>query len=349
MSKPKAAAKSPDLESVARAAGVSTATVSRVINRSGLVADATRAKVLRAIERAGYVPNRIAGGLAANRTGLIAVIVPSLLHSVFSETIQSMTEELSRSGFQVLLGLSGDEDQNLERIIESVLSRRPDGIILTALPGHSGIRRQVAAMGIPVIETWEHPKRPLDMAVGFSHAKAGAVVADFVAARGYRLAAAISADSPRAAARRDAFCQRMRQLGLPQPQIETVQSPSTVAHGRAALGRLFAAHRERPEVIVCSSDWLALGCLVEARARGLRVPADVGVLGFGNLDFAADLEPPLSTVHVDGHEIGRQAVQLIAQRASGLKPTYRFIDIPVRITERGSCRAIGAPKQKRPA
>ena len=342
MKKSQKPSKSIDLAAVARAAGVSTATVSRVINQSDVVKDATRDRVQRAIERTGYVPNRIAGGLAANRTGLIAVIVPSLLHSVFSETIQSMTEELSRSGFQVLLGLSGDDDRNLAKIIESVLSRRPDGIILTALPGNAQIRKQINSMGIPVIETWEQPQRPLDMAVGFSHVKAGALVADFIAARGYRRVATLSADSPRAEARRDSFCQRLRELGLSQPQIETVQAPSTVAQGRTALGRMISGSRERPEVIVCSSDWLAMGCLIEARTRGLKVPADISVLGFGDQDFSADLEPPLTTVHVDGNEIGRQAVQLLAQRARGLKPAHRIIDIAVRIVERGSCRALVA-------
>jgi LacI family gluconate utilization system Gnt-I transcriptional repressor len=331
-----------DLATVAKIAGVSTATVSRVVNQLDNVSDGTRARVRKAIEETGYVPNRIAGGLAARRTGLIAVIVPSLLHSVLSDTVQAMAQELARAGYQVMLGLSGYAASDVGNLFESVLSRRPDGVILTAFPNAPRIRKRVEAMGIPVIETWEMPARPLDLAVGFSHERVGANIADFLAARGYRRTAIVSGDSPRAAARRDAFCKRMVDLGLPEPKREAVPIPSTVAHGRDATLRLLDGLRHAPEVIVTSSDWLALGVLTEAKLKGMIVPADLGVFGFGNLDFSCDLDPPLTTVHVDGAEIGRQVVQLLAQRSRGMKLRQRFVEVPVNIVERLSCRTLQA-------
>jgi LacI family gluconate utilization system Gnt-I transcriptional repressor len=336
-----------DLVTVAKVAGVSTATVSRVVNNLDNVSDATRQRVRKAIEDTGYVPNRIAGGLAARRTGLIAVIVPSLLHSVLSDTVQAMAQELARAGYQVMLGLSGYDALQVGNMFESVLSRRPDGVILTAFPDAPRIRKRVEAMGIPVIETWEIPSRPLDLAVGFSHNGVGADIADFLAARGYRRAAIVSADSPRAITRRDAFCRRMVDLGLPEPRRETVSMPSTVAHGRDATLRLLGNQRQAPEVIVCSSDWLALGCMIEAKGKGLSIPQDLGVFGFGNLDFSVDLDPPLTTVHVDGAEIGRRVVQLLAQRSQGMTIRQRLVEVPVNIVERLSCRPLQtAPLQR---
>ncbi len=329
------------LDSVARLAGVSSATVSRVINQPKVVAADTVRRVRAAIARTGYVPNRIAGGLASRRTGLIAVIVPSIVHSVFNDTIQAMTEELMKAGHQVMLGLSGYGAADVGAMLESILSRRPDGVIMTGFTGDPAVRRRLLAMRIPVIETWELPARPLDMAVGFSHEQIGAQMADFVFARGYRRPLVIAAEGPRARLRRDAFCAQFMKSGGTAPTCHAVPMPSTVEHGRSAL-RALRASRTKCDIVVCSSDWLALGVMIEARQHGLRIPEDIGVFGFGNLDFAADLEPPLTTVNVDGAEIGRQSAQLLMARARGERPTSRQVDIGAKIIERGSCRSIGA-------
>jgi LacI family gluconate utilization system Gnt-I transcriptional repressor len=122
-----------------------------------MVATVTVERVRAAIARTGYVPNRIAGGLASRRTGLIAVIVPSIVHSVFNDTIQAMTEELVKAGHQVMLGLSGYGAGDVSGMLDSILSRRPDGIILTGFAGVADVRRRLRAMKIPVIETWDLP------------------------------------------------------------------------------------------------------------------------------------------------------------------------------------------------
>jgi LacI family gluconate utilization system Gnt-I transcriptional repressor len=327
-----------DLDSVARLAGVSAATVSRVINQPQIVAPQTVARVRAAIARVGYVPNRIAGGLASRRTGLIALIVPGIVHSVFNDTIEAMTGRLAAAGFQVMLGLSGYGPGDIDPMLQRILSRRPEGIILTGFAGQPAVRRRLRNTGITVIETWELPDRPLDVAIGFSHAQIGSEMADFAAERGYRHVGIIASDSLRARTRRDAFCHRYASLGLPEPQCVDVLLPSTVAHGRAAFNALLA-RAPRPELVVCSSDWLALGVTIEARRHGLAQPGELGVLGFGNFDFAAALDPDLTTVHVDGDAIGRECAQLLLTRARGEKPGQRFIDIGARIVARGSTRA----------
>jgi LacI family gluconate utilization system Gnt-I transcriptional repressor len=324
-----------NMDQIARLARVSTATVSRVVNRPEMVAPATVARVRAAIERTGYVPNRIAGGLASSRSGLIAVVVPSIVHSVFNDTIESMTGELVRAGYQVMLGLSGYGPTDVSAMLDSILSRRPDGVILTGFASLPEVRKRLTALAVPVIETWELPAKPFDMAVGFSHQQVGAAIAEFIVGRGYRRPTIVSAAGPRATARRDAFLAKLLELGLPAPPCIDVPMPSTVAHGRDALGTLLASGA-RADIVVCSSDWLALGVMIEAQQRGLNVPADIGIMGFGNLDFSLNLEPALTTVHVDGAEIGRQSAQLLIARARGQQRGKRQVDVGATIKERGS-------------
>jgi LacI family gluconate utilization system Gnt-I transcriptional repressor len=324
-----------NMDQIARLARVSAATVSRVVNRPEIVAPATVARVRAAIERTGYVPNRIAGGLASSRSGLIAVVVPSIVHSVFNDTIEAMTGELVRSGYQVMLGLSGYGPTDVSAMLDSILSRRPDGVILTGFANLPEVRKRLGALAVPVIETWELPAKPLDMAVGFSHQQVGTAIAEFVFSRGYRRPHIISSAGPRAAARRDACCAGIIRLGLAAPRCIDVPMPSTVAHGRDALGAILSS-KSRADIVVCSSDWLALGVMTEAQHRGIKVPGELGVIGFGNLDFSLNLEPALTTVHVDGAEIGRQSAQLLIARARGQKRSTRHIDVGATIVERGS-------------
>src|SRR5579872_7403523 len=119
----------PTLAEVAEVAGVSAATISRFINNPEMVAEKTAVRVREAIQRTGYTPNLLAGALASNRTRLVAVMVPSMAHSIFSSTIQAMSDTLSQQGYHVLLGLVGDHDERTGQVVDSILGRRPDGLI----------------------------------------------------------------------------------------------------------------------------------------------------------------------------------------------------------------------------
>jgi LacI family transcriptional regulator, gluconate utilization system Gnt-I transcriptional repressor len=334
---PRKTPKAANIGEIARLAGVSPATVSRVINTPAIVSDATVERVRAAIERTGYVPNLIAGGLASRRTGLIAIVVPSIVNSIFNDTIEAMTGALAQAGYQVLLALSGYEAQDVGGMLAAILGRRPDGIILTGLAGQPSLRRRLQDTGVPVIETWELTSTPVDMAVGFSHSRIGADMGNFLLARRYKRPFLISADGPRAAARREGLCAVLRKKGLPIPRCHLVPMPSTTRHGRESISA-FLDSGGKADVIVCSSDWLALGVIIEARRRGLRIPQDLAVIGFGNLDFAADLDPALTTVHIDGAAIGRRSAELLVLRAQGQTPKQRVIDVGATVIERDSLR-----------
>ncbi len=322
------------LRDVARLAKVSAITASRALNTPDKVSPDTLERIRAAVAHTGYVPNLLAGGLASNRSRLVAAVVPTIAGSVFLETIQALTDELASAGFQLILGQSGYRDSREDALLDALIGRRPDGIVLTGVMRSPEGRKRLLASGIPVVETWDLTSTPIDMLVGFSHQKVGAEVAAHLHRKGYRRCAIVTADDHRAGLRRSGFEARWQALtfgvdagarrsanasantsatrarALP---AWTVPAPSTLAGGRAALTGLLAQY-PRLDAIWCSSDVLAHGVLTEAHARGLRVPQDLAVLGFGDLAFAAHTHPALTTVRIDGTAIGREAARCIIER-----------------------------------
>jgi LacI family gluconate utilization system Gnt-I transcriptional repressor len=323
------------LHDVAKLAGVAPITASRALNTPSLVSEEVRRKVGDAVARTGYVPNRLAGGLASARSRLVAAVVPTISGPVFLETVQSLTEALAERGYQLMLGQGGYAASREDALLEAIIGRRPDGIVLTGIMHSAEGRRRLLACGIPVVETWDLTPTPIDMLVGFSHVDVGRAVAQFLHAKGRRRLGVVAGDDERAKRRCDAFVAAARALGLSELRTVLVPAPTTLKAGRVALGTLLGMAGDT-DAVFCSSDLLALGVMTEARVLGLRVPEDLAVVGFGDLEFAADLEPALSTVRINGAAIGRQAARFIVDRAEGREVPQRVIDIGFSIVERKS-------------
>jgi LacI family transcriptional regulator, gluconate utilization system Gnt-I transcriptional repressor len=326
---------SSTIDEVAAAAGVSTATVSRFFNSPDKLKEKTARRVQDAVNHIGYVPNLLAGGLASNRTRVIAAIIPSMTQSIFASTIQSLTDALAEEGYSVMLGLSGAADEHARQQILSTIGRRPDGIILTGPTLDPTTRRQLRSTGIPTIETWDMPEDPIDLVVGLSHEAVGVAVARHALTRGRRRAFMISATGVRALARRYGFSRTMMAGGTPEPATATFVGATTFGHGRSAL----AAHLDggaRPDLVVCSSDWSAHGALEELQRRGIRVPDDIAVIGFGDLEFAAEVNPALTTVKIDGAVIGKQAAKFLMLRTQGKRIENPVVDIGFSLIVRAS-------------
>lgn len=339
------------LRDVAKLAGVSVITASRALNTPEKVSPEALEKIRAAVTHTGYVPNLLAGGLASNRSRLVAAVVPAIAGSVFMETIQALTDELASAGFQLMLGQSGYRDSREDALLDAIIGRRPDGIVLTGVMRSPEGRRRLLASGIPVVETWDLTPTPIDMLVGFSHEKAGAEVAAHLHRKGYRRCAIVTADDHRAGLRRKGFEARWQALtastktntaqsragatGVNHIPVWTVPAPSTLAGGRAALTGLLAQH-PRLDAIWCSSDVLAHGVITEAHARGLQVPKNLAVHGFGDLAFAAHTHPALTTVRIDGTAIGREAARCLIERNNGTRVGPNVRDIGFSIIERAS-------------
>jgi len=210
--------------------------------------------------------------------------------------------------------------------------------VLTGMMHSAEGRRRLITSGIPVVETWDLTPTPIDMLVGFSHERIGESVAAFLHGRGRRHPALVSGDDPRAARRSAGFTHACRTLGIAWPSreavpVEWVPAPTTLASGREGLARLIAAHPQ-VDAVFASSDLTALGVLMEAQARGLAVPGDLAIVGFGDLGLLQGLTPSLTTVRVDGKRMGRMAAAFIIDRAEGREVAERVVDVGFRIVSR---------------
>ncbi len=326
--------KTPTLDDVATRAGVSSATVSRYLNHPGVVAASTAERIQRAIAETGYIPNLLAGGLASNRSRLVAVLIPHLTNSIFNDTIEAMSNELSAAGTNVMLGLTGMDDARTDELLRAAISRRADAIISTGVITDS-IADLVKRSSTLFIQVWELPEDPIGIAVGFSHKDAGRDVARFLITRGYRRPHIITATGSRARMRRDGFVAEWQALGGESVSEGSVDIPSRFGHARRAFADIRRI-KPAPDVVVCGSDYLAQGLIVEAQAVGMRVPDDIAVVGFGNSSLAGEMRPTITTVDIDGARIAREAIAAIRRHGEGQPIQERCIDVGFRLIARES-------------
>lgn len=331
------------LRDVAKLAGVAPITASRALNTPGAVSEAVRQKVREAVERTGYVPNLLAGGLASRKSRLVAAVVPTIVGPVFLETVQSLTESLAEAGYQLMLGQSGYENSREDALLEAIIGRRPDGVVLTGIMRSPESRKRLLASGIPVVETWDLTPTPIDMLVGFSHENIGVAVARHLHSAGRRRVAVIAGEDERSRRRARAFSDEAVRLGMALPGAVAVPqcmvpAPTTLGSGRSGLRELLAQAGGADQVdgVFCSSDILAMGVMIEAQVRDISIPGQLAVMGFGDLSFSRDLHPQLTTVRIDGTGIGRTAARFIIDRAEGLQVAERVHDIGFTIIERES-------------
>ena len=323
------------LRQVAELAGVAPITASRVINTPEQVSPEVRERVLEAVRQTGYVPNRLAGGLASAKSRMVAAVVPNLAMSVFLDTVQALNDSLFARGYQLMLGQTGYAVEREEAWLEAIIGRRPDGIVVTGVVHSPLARQRLLASGIPVVETWDLSDEPIDMVVGFSHTAIGQQVCDFLHARGCRRLGLITADDERAQRRARSLMAQAASLGLPSVAVVNVGDSRTLHSGRAGMARLLAEH---PGVdgVFCSSDLLAVGAVTELQSQGRRVPDDVAVVGFGDFAFVADMVPSITSVRINGSHIGQVAASYLMARAEGRPADARVVDVGFSIVERDS-------------
>src|SRR5882757_4672225 len=223
----------PTLSAVAKLAGVSSITVSRVVRLPDLVAPKTRARVEAAMRELGYVPNLVAGALASARTNSVGVLVPTIANSIFADTVQGLSDTLEPLGFSVILAQSRYDAAREDRMLAALLSRRPEAIIMVGSPATEDGSRLLRHARIPIVETWDLPVSPIDAVAGFDNYKAGAAVARHLIAQGRRQMAFIGGDDPRATRRWLGFHDEITSHGLSLPRrliLDRNASGSVVAH-----------------------------------------------------------------------------------------------------------------------
>ena len=306
----------PTMTDVARIAGVSAMTVSRALKGSESVTKDTREKIMQAVDELGYVLDLSAGALSSQKTGFVSVLIPSVNNSNFSETVHGISEVLEAKSKQVLLAYTDYSQQREEQLIETMLQRRPEGIIVTGGMHTPRARKILEQSAIPVIQTWDLSKTPIKHQVGFSNT---AAVEDMVARlvfKGYRKIAFIGGDKDcdsRGIARRRGYESAVKTLGLPKAHVVPMGAPPiSIAHGGPAVVQLV---EEWPEVeaVICVSDLVAVGVIMECHRRNWSVPERLAVAGFGDFEISRHCWPTITTASVNCKKLGRQAGELMMQ------------------------------------
>jgi LacI family transcriptional regulator, gluconate utilization system Gnt-I transcriptional repressor len=332
---------------VAARLGVSKMTVSRALSREGSstrsTSEALRQRILQTCHEMGYVLDQTARTFSSKRSGVVAALVPALNNSNFSDTAHGLTAALEGSGLQVLLGYTDYDSATEERLLRAMLSRRPEGVVVTGGTHTPAARKLLKAAGIPVVETWDLPAQPIEHCVGFSNAEAVAQLVRQLHAQGYRRIAflgGVPASDARGAERRGGFQVAMQELGLDAArQISVGQAPVSMDHGAQGVVQLLARWPDT-EALVCVSDHPAFGAMAECQRRGIAVPGQLAIAGFGGFEVGASCNPRLSTVAVDCTGIGRAAGELllraIAAAREGTPLAPETVLIPYRVELRGS-------------
>lgn len=322
-------------EDVARAAGVSHITVSRVINTPEKVAPATRARVESFISSMGYIPNLLAGGLASRRTHIVAAIVPTLSHSIFADTVRGLSEQLSQRGYQLLLGQTNYSEQAETGLVEAFIGRRVDGLVLTGVQHSARTLQRLQAAAIPVVETWDLCSAPIDMLAGFDNRAAGRAMGQYLYDKGYRRMAFVGGDDPRGMARLAGLRDALEGRGADAPVHVCMPMSSFLQAGRDAIGRLLALE-PAIDAAFFSNDVMAAGAALECARRGVRVPERIALAGFANLEIAREVLPALTTVQISAHQIGLTAADMLLTRFDGGEVTQTVCDLGYSILERDS-------------
>lgn len=322
----------PRMTDVARAAGVALVTVSRALNEPHKVHAETLARVQAAVKQLGYVPDLTAGSLASSRSRIVGAVVPTLANAWFAEAMEGLAAELAPQGYQLMLAQSQYHPQAEAGSVEAFLGRRVDAVVLTGRSHPKPLRDKLRALQVPVVEIWDLPQQPIDMAVGFSHTALGAAVAHYLRGKGHRKIGFIGADEERSRLRLQGLCEGLRRKEVP---AAFVPPPSSIAAGRDAAARLCAEHPELTAVF-CSNDLLALGALTHCRARSWKVPERLAVVGFSDLPVAEAVTPTLTSVRVGAMELGRRAGQMLLQRFAGERPAAKVVDLGFSIVARAS-------------
>ena len=322
---------------MAHAAGVSAQTVSRVLREPDRVGVEARTRVEAAIERVGYVPDLVAGSLASNRSRVVGVIVPTLANAVHASSVAGVSDAVGPAGLEVLVGTTGYDRAREGALARAFLGRRVDGLIIAAGALAPGADALLRGARLPVIQLWELPEDPVDLAVGVDGEAVGAAVARHLAGRGYRRPALVEHAAPadtRSAARARGFRATLAALGLPPPRGLAAERPWVMEDGAALLTPLLAG--ERPDCVFCTGDILAIGLLLGCRRAGIAVPGELAVAGVGDSDLAALVVPALTTVRIPHYRLGLEAGRRLLRRVAGEVVAPRCLDLGFELVVRDS-------------
>jgi len=326
------------MREIAERAGVTAMTVSRALRTPNKVSPDTLERIRKAIDELGFLPNFVAGSLSSRQSRMVAVSVPSLANSVFSDFIEEMSTTLIAKGYTTMVGCSSYDHKYEEEILSEFLGWRPAGVVLTGTSHTERTREMCRRSGVPIIETWCKTTKPLDIVVGFSNQRAAYEMTRSLIGWGYKkigFGYVDSENNDRSMERRRGWKKALKEAGYECQDSRTQGGSFAIREGAMILDRLLERHSDT-DAIVFGSDTLAVGALMEAQRRGMRVPEDIAITGFGDVEIAGETVPSLTTVRTPRRELGRMCAEVLLEKIAGTYQGPRVIDRGFEIIRRQS-------------
>lgn len=333
----------PTIATVAELAGVSTATVSRALQRPDKVQPETRRRVLEAVAATGFVPNSQARNLRSRATRTVILLVRDISNPFYLEIYKGVEEAAMRAGYKVLMGDARDDDERITHYVDMVRARHADGLILMVGRFPDALQTELSRLPPIVIALETFPELALPT-VSIDNIAAARQAVEHLTALGHRRIAHITGPLPERLAvdRLAGYRSALAAAGIAADEALIVEGDFSLDAGRKAVRRLNEAGTGFT-ALFAASDQMAFGAISELRACGLSVPADVSVVGFDDIVLADAFMPPLTTIHQPRFDIGRQAMARMIGLL-GEEPTATNLVMETRLVVRGST----APARQHP-
>ena len=331
----------PKLADVAERAQVSTATVSRCLNNPEQVVAETRERVMPAVRELGNAPNISARALAARQTNTVGAVIPTMENAVFARGLQAFQEELGRHGKTLLVASSAYSPALEDEQVRALVAGGADALFLIGYDRSPDLYDFLEARRVPALVPWSFSATEWRPAVGFDNRKAMAELARRVVDQGHRHIGCITAPvatNDRARGRVQGIQDALHEAGIDRGSLPIIETPYGIENGETAFRELMAV-ADHTTAIMCANDVLAVGALRAARELGLKVPRDISITGFDDIELARLADPALTTVHVPLRDMGRRASNMMIKMLRR-NETVHSVELPTDIRLRQTLGSV---------
>jgi LacI family transcriptional regulator len=330
------------INQVAKMAGVSTATVSRALNKPETVSEALKKKIERIIKKIGYIPNAGARSLMLKRTGSIGVIVPTLDNAIFAQGLEEFQRQLSQSGYQMLVGSTNYDPEIEYQQMRNLLLQGVEGIAMFGSSQKLELIRLLRTRKLPYIHIGTLDTPLNGYAAGFDNKKAIQLGVEYLVQVGHRnfgMIAGKTENNDRARDRVDGVVELLKRHRIVLKKESIIEVPYQIQDARIALKKLLQIN-PKISAVVCGNDVLAIGALLEAQSQGIKIPYQCSILGFDNLELSRHIQPSLSTIHIDAIGMWSKAAHHLMSQINGINRLPRKILADVSLVIRDSTGGV---------
>jgi LacI family transcriptional regulator len=329
----------PTLEDVARVSEVSTATVSRCLNEPDKVSEKTRDRVMNAVNQLNYVPNFGARAIAANRTGIFGVVIPTMENAIFARGIEAFQEVLLAKNATMLVASSGYDPEQEAKQIRALVGRGADGLLVIGFHRDQAIYEFLSEREIPIVSAWNCTTDKTQSYVGFNNQKASSKLMQTALSLGHKSFAYIAAHTEMNDRARDRLLgarSAIENAGFDAHSMPVIETDYSIKSGHDAFLKIANITKGKPPtLVICGNDVLAVGAIQAAKELGLDVPGDVSVVGFDDIELSTVISPSLTTVHVPHEKMGSIAAECLHDLVTGVE-TIQQIELETYIVKRDS-------------